>query len=200
MTLIRPAGTHPSYVRCYSLAWRSRVQHLESVAKFPSQREIEEVMREHNVLTLAGERSALFIHQAHLPDDLLAVWSDLEGFHRFCEIIAFSMDIYELRLDGDPKSSLPLELNDPAASRRPCSGFAVTLPTIEVERRNSFSFGVGELQDFLGDLTCFAGKMAFLRLRHPFENRNMTPQEHRNELSWIIRELAASHPEEIILH
>jgi len=159
--LYKLVGIRPASTRCYRIALAEEVKHLESVAKFPDLREIQKVMQEHNTPGLFGEKSVLFAHTEHLPGELLAEITDPVTFHRFCEVVAFTLVIHEVQPNP---IELPAARNDPRPLQLPVDGFPFTMPTDNVDLSESLSFGTEETRDVLGDFFPHAGKLIFLAL------------------------------------
>lgn len=172
--LYRTAGIRASGTRAYRLAYPDTVAHLESTAKFPNLQEVRRVVEAHSQPIYSGDKAALFIHQEHLPDDLIAPLQDLEAFHRSCELLAFTPDIYELHLGR----GFPTEKNISRASFIPCTGFPVTFPVAHVDPYNALSFGVEELERFLGNFFGSAGKVIFLALKDN-DGRYYSPEDYQ---------------------
>ncbi len=164
MTLVKDLGMHPSFVRCYRLSWAPRIKHLESVDKLPDFKTIKRIVEEHGQPDPFKEQAAFFVHQNHLPDELLREWRSIENFHGTCEVIAFSKVVRLLQISSF--RGLPTKQDMGNATPYIWSGFPVTLPVpdAEIDCAKAESFGVGELQDFLGELIVHAGRMIFLGL------------------------------------
>jgi len=193
--LYRLIGTRPPNTRCYRIAMAYEVKHLESVAKVPDLGEIQREMEGHNTPGLFGEKSVLFVHTEHLPDELLTEIVNPEIFHRFCEVVAFTMVIHEVQPNP---VELPATRNDSRALQLPVDSFAFTMPTENVDLSDSLSFSVEEARDVLGDFFPYAGKLIFLALVNHRKGGYYSAQEYgKTIIPPLMRDLAK--PQKIIL-
>jgi hypothetical protein len=188
MNFYKLAGVHASATRCYRLALQPRVTHLESVAQIPNLGAVRRIVEHVSQPGPTGEKAVLFVHQPHLPPELLASLSTEKYFRAFCQVVGVASD--QVELHGN-LYHIPERLNDSDATQVYCPGLAVPLPVTHVNLQDSLSFGVAELSNFLGDFFGQAGRIVLLSLRNQ-HGQYFSASEYYHLIASLVRPLVTT--------